>query len=86
MPTITQEQIDNIVDDLGLDYEEGVYTNYSGRGMYGKTCVGFVLDSTDQILALGAALQEHLGTIPYAAKDSMGYSTIIYFSQLQLED
>ena len=52
--------------------------------MYGKTCVGFDLDSTSQLLELGAALQDVLGYIPQSATDGMGRGIIVYFPRLTL--
>jgi hypothetical protein len=37
---LTREALDEIVDACDLD-EDKVRTHYSGRGMYGQTCLGF---------------------------------------------
>lgn len=64
-------------------------TDYSGRFMYGRTCVGIVIDDRvyETIVALCDFLHESgiecvsdmLGTIH---SDSMGLSQIIYFPDL----
>lgn len=78
---------------LDLD-QDAIYPEYSGRGMYGRTCVGIVLDrytDTNQAL-LGVALADTFGTddawdIARAMRtDSMGLGTIVYFPGWELED
>ena len=63
--------------------------DYSGRFMYGRTCVGIVIDDRvyETIVALCDFLHEYgvecvsdaLGSI---SSDNMGLSTIVYFTQL----
>lgn len=38
--TITSEQLDNIAMNAGVDEEENIRRDYSGRGMFGRTCLG----------------------------------------------
>jgi len=59
--------------------------SYSGRGMYGRTCVGFTADGSpfQAAVALSLALQDD-GLIPeleslHSATDAMGFGIIIYF-------
>ena len=59
--------------------------DYSGRGMYGRTCYGVVVDSpTDAMLMAMQELQsdpecyEDLEIPNGMAMDSMGYDTILY--------
>ena len=64
-------------------------SDYSGRFMYGRTCVGIVIDDRvyEIIVALCDFLHEYgvecvsdaLGSI---SSDNMGLSTIVYFTQL----
>ena len=77
--------LEDLAQEVGL-YPEAVRTEYSGRGMYGKRCVGIVLDDVTQMLTIGAGLQEALGEIPNARTDSMGRGMILYFPDLQVED
>ena len=73
-----------------------VREDYSGRGMYGATCIGFVLSGGASELALGAAIvqagqEEDLedGLVEYlmrrAAHDSMGRDRIVYFPGVAVE-
>lgn len=59
---ITQGSVDRVLEIL-YDYETAdeasFRANYSGRGMYGKSCVGFVVGS-HAVLSVGAALAEAL--------------------------
>lgn len=102
---ITQEQINRILEnmfDLFGAEEPRVRTNYSGRGMYGKECVGFVVKQ-DELLTLGAAItlalvrdadgnysDVELGTLASlmmkTRTDNMGYDTIVYFPGLEFAD
>ena len=54
--------------------------SYSGRGMYGKNCIGV---ATDDIFDLGFQVEsalsgEDIGHIPPCRTDSMGMDTIVY--------
>ena len=43
--TITRAQLANVAANLDLDLEEGnIRTDYSGRAMYGRSCLGIVID------------------------------------------
>ena len=60
--------------------------------MYGKTCVGIVVDDVD-LLELGAAIAETIedeelrkALIGGSRTDSMGYSTIVYWSRVSCSD
>lgn len=76
--TITASQLEEIADQV----DGTVRDDYSGRGMYGKTCFGIVADNS---VLLGAALIITLGEdlgLQMAEKtvtDSMGRSTIFYW-------
>lgn len=83
------ETLETIADEVGGE----VRTNYSGRGMYGKTCVGIVLDDSN-LLALGVAIADNIVrdyelrerlTSNYST-DSMGYNTIVYWIGVTCED
>jgi len=65
--TILRRWVETALDNMGQDPEEAIHEGYSGRGMYGDTCLGFVLDNTAQIATLAAELSrqamfEALGT------------------------
>jgi len=83
---ITREQADDIAS--GVDGE--VYDDYSGRYMYGATCVGFSGDFTDFALAVAMSrvLDEYeLESLAEMVRsDSMGLGVVVYFPGLKLAD
>lgn len=95
MITITSEEFDNAVsaveDEFGVDLN--ARKDYSGRGMYGKTCVGIVVDDATHMIAflhfLAEELEEDFLTILHelgaGGSDNMGLSTIYYWSHLKVE-
>lgn len=86
MSTITKFEAEEIAGEAGLD-ENAVYPDYSGRGMYGKQCLGFIYSSTNDLLRLGAALSAALdGDVPAASTDSMGRDGIVYFPSLSVTE
>lgn len=79
-----------LLEDLDLD----VTTDYSGRGMYGKKCVGFTVDDDrevhraiiDLLVGCDDDEREDLGKILRGGRvDSMGRSTIFYFPRVSVE-
>lgn len=87
----TQQKIDRIVEEL-QDYDPSarVHLDYSGRGMYGETCVGFVAHSTHLIHAVVADIFRADGlTLRDVAllmsTDNMGLSYIGYFRDAVVE-
>jgi hypothetical protein len=97
----SQDDLDTIksmLEDLDVFEDEfDIRTDYSGRGMYGKECIGFVTKEAALIpMALTAVL---IDTERYALldnniawsdltdirTDSMGLSTIVYFPDWQLD-
>jgi hypothetical protein len=68
----------------GMGYESEVDECYSGRGMYGKSCVGIITDASGA--TVGAAVQlaateqdvpDPMSLVPRRS-DSMGRKTIYY--------
>lgn len=58
---------------------------YSGRGMYGKNCVGVRLDKTQSAYHVGAALGAKFGadaTNLKPAEESLGLGTVLYFPEV----
>lgn len=97
---ITRDDIDTAASWCDFDPEEDVRTDYSGRGMYGRTCIGFTGENpTVFVTALvSAALVreqgdgvtvwdtvEALGDLGRAGSDSMGLDRITYWPGLQLD-
>lgn len=87
--TLTLEELRKVVNEISDSVCNGskdasYRTNYSGRGMTGKTCVGFTLSASDLVL-LGVVLTSVLGydrsmdLSASACTDSMGRDTIVYF-------
>lgn len=88
MSTITEDQLDSLRSFLDIE-DDDVRRDYSGRGMYGESCIGFVIDIPD--VSLGVALCAVLGEsiavdmARDAQADSMGRSTIVYFPGWKVE-
>lgn len=87
-----KELIKDFCDDEGLNYRD----DYSGRGMYGRSCVAvdcdnpletlsgifaYLVDSDDDIE--GCDVQFSLGE---PKQDSMGMGSILYFPKLSTKD
>lgn len=62
-------------------YECRFVDNYSGRGMYGKTCVGFI---TDDVFEVECRVKER-GIKAKAYEDNMGLSYIVYYPSISFE-
>jgi hypothetical protein len=103
MPTISTETFDNLMsrlnDESGLNEIE-TRINYSGRSMYGKSCVGFVTDEPLKlVMALTAILVDEENSAMESGEDNlypewydlnprtdnMGMSTIVYFTNWSVE-
>lgn len=58
--------------------------SYSGRGMYGKSCIGVETDDIFELgFQIGSALSgEDIGHIPPCKTDSMGRDSIVYWPDL----
>lgn len=95
---IKRETVNRILgimhDTFGLDgSDDALYENYSGRGMLGTMCVGFVIEPREAAAfgaAVALALADDLPTLVTlmmnVRSDSLGLQTIIYFPDAQLED
>lgn len=86
MATVTASQLSDIAEAAELPHSN-VRVNYSGRGMFGRTCVGFDLGHAGELFSLGAAVERVLGdeAVEWGSPstDSMGYGTIAYFRGLE---
>lgn len=67
-------------------------TEYSGRGMFGKSCLGVQIDGMSELGALLAAIIEKVSIdnraiiaedISSIATDSLGKGVIVYFSKVE---
>jgi hypothetical protein len=92
--TLTSDQVslmEDFCDQNGYEFRE----DYSGRGMYGKSCIGFVTE--ESAFRFGISLGEYLtdqgeeclfrSFVDASVKeDSMGLDTIIYFPYINSEN
>lgn len=71
-----------LIRDFCEDYGYRLYENYSGRCMYGATCVGIVCENVNYTLQ---QLVEYVGeeSIRSIARyDNLGLSMILYFPSI----
>jgi len=93
--TISPADLEDLIQHLeDCDVINDVRTDYSGRGMYGATCLGFTTSEPENLMMeIGTWL--HLREeadddfdlrLPFtrSATDSMGLSTIIYWPSMQV--
>ena len=81
MQKLTLDEKKYIAECLAQQYgrdDESLLTEYSGRGMYGKTCYGIITDSPAELIE-DAESQGLTG----ALTDSMGISTIVYWQHVK---
>lgn len=88
---ITKSDLLNVLWDSDIDMEEGPRWGYSGRGMYGKTCFGFVGSMENygaflvtMALTLEAGEDFAREFASRVATDSMGFETIFYFPGIRV--
>lgn len=65
---IKRELLEEILDEVGIDLVSDVRWDYSGRGMYGRTCFGFVGDN-HLLVAFFAELGRHQGWFDESGDD-----------------
>jgi hypothetical protein len=58
---VLREQLMEAADMAGLDPDEAIHEDYSGRGMFGRTCPALTADSHSEVYAFMAALGALLG-------------------------
>jgi hypothetical protein len=82
-----------LLEELANEVQGEARASYSGRGMYGRSCVGIVIDSESDLLALGVAISELVEdyedkqTLVNSVKtDSMGRGLIAYWTGVTCED
>lgn len=85
-------KIDTVSDwlwDANIDVDSLLYKSYSGRYMYGRTCIGIVGSINDFarfITAVAAKDSQMASDLSDAATiDVMGLDTIFYFPGVELE-
>ena len=87
---LTPNQYDDFAN-LAWDIGGEVYENYSGRGMFGKTCLGITVENLEKALfKLGRmATSEDLEFVTELENfrtDNLGRDYIIYFPSIECED
>lgn len=82
-----------LLEELANEVQGEARASYSGRGMYGRSCVGIVIDSESDLLALGVAISDLIDdyedkqTLVNSVKiDSMGRGLIAYWTGVTCED
>lgn len=85
--TLTKTQLDDF-NNLAWDISGEVYEDYSGRGMFGKSCMGITVENVEKaIFLLGKWAAENetgfTSELERFQTDSMGRSSIIYFPKIQ---
>lgn len=101
MTTLTLTQLSKIENFMDIDIEEDVRTDYSGRGMYGRTCLGYTGGSLVEFVAAVAlvlveddphadddawTLLEKIAEIGDGYEDSMGRGRITYWPGLTVAE
>jgi hypothetical protein len=95
MHNLTAEEIIEAIDEAHKQ-EEFQYRSYSGRGMFGKQCLGITFSNVAEALAFGAWLGQTFSN-PYGRseettasalllktrQDSMGRGIVIYWPELE---
>lgn len=82
---LTPNQLDDF-NNLAWDIGGEVCEDYSGRNMFGKTCLGIVVEELENSLfRLGkeSSDYEFSKELENFRTDSMGKSSIIYFPKIQ---
>ena len=85
------EMVEGIKNFVANNPQYRLYENYSGRGMFGKTCLGVVVRSGDSFMAFLIALTKYLDEqgiedmdceLESASYDDLGKDTIVYFPRI----
>lgn len=72
--------VKEIIEEVADLVDGKVYENYSGRGMYGRNCMGIVCEETLECVEEAAAMG-----LRGAQVDSMGLSSIVYWPRLEAD-
>lgn len=83
---IARADLEEAAINAGIDVEQ-IRTGYSGRGMFGRKCIGLVWDSPDEYADFVYELQQITDIrLSGAAQDNMGRSMITYWPGYQADD
>jgi hypothetical protein len=92
MRTLSTEQFERLEEAVGE-----LYPDYSGRGMYGATCLGYVTDEGPAKFQMQLAkilagespdleqVEDMVEELGAPSSDSMGLSAIYYYRGIQVE-
>jgi hypothetical protein len=82
--TLTTEQIETI-QDLASEIDGAELRSYSGRGMYGKQCLGIDMDSMADAFRFALMIEDEDLTVALSNPcfDSMGLGIIVYFPNVE---
>ena len=83
----------DLLEQLANEVQGEVDAHYSGRAMFGQTCVGIVIDSERDLVSLGVAIAELVEdddlkrVLANSTRlDTMGRGLIAYWETLTSED
>ena len=83
-----REAIENFVNE---NEQYSLYENYSGRGMFGRTCLGVIVQQNDSFMDFIIKLTKYLDDndvddvdfkLEGATYDNLGLDTIVYFPNI----
>jgi len=75
---MNKRKIEDVMTEIAEAVEGEVRLDYSGRGMFGETCVGIDCDNVNECIAEAA-----MHGIRRAQVDNMGKGYIVYFPHLK---
>lgn len=87
-----EEAIKNFISE-NEQYE--LYENYSGRGMFGRTCLGIIVQRNDSFIDFIIKLTKYLDDndvddidfkLEGATYDNLGLDTVVYFPNIGGDD
>jgi len=85
----TREEFQDLVYAAGLS-EEDIRWDYSGRGMYGRECVGLTCSESEMFGFIGevarATEDDDWDWVKDVRSDSMGLDTIWYWPNVSVEE
>ena len=92
---MTSKRFLELLDEINADFSCDVLTDYSGRGMYGNTCVAVVVDREAELCILAADLMCAMDpgdereavrkVLARTETDSMGRRMVAYWPALRTE-
>jgi hypothetical protein len=90
MYTVSREALEDACYDADLDPDSAIRADYSGRAMYGATCLGLVHDGQGELIKFVIALVQYdedaADWLSSTRSDSMGLSQITYWPRVTVAD